>query len=128
MGYRTQYFTYLWRHSCLSLRIHHGVSCTKPSTALIKSRCQKVLLDAAQRAFLSTESWNNLNLIICFVTVFWYVIVLYWILIIALSLLHSSNFCGFLVFTKRTLEEKQWQNYYFISPYISLEVTFPYLS
>ena len=53
MEYRTQYFTYLWRHSCLPLRIHHGLSCTKPSNCSVKSRYRKVLLDGNKELYAS---------------------------------------------------------------------------
>ena len=41
MGYKTLYFKYLWRHSCLSSRIHHGGSCTKPSNCSDKINMPK---------------------------------------------------------------------------------------
>ena len=58
MGYRTQYFTYLWRHSCLSLRIHHGWSCTKPSNCSDKIKMPKSTTGCRIKSFLPVENMN----------------------------------------------------------------------
>ena len=58
MGYRTQYFTYLWRHSCLSLKIHHGGSCTKPSNCSDKIKMSKNTTGCQIESFIPIENMN----------------------------------------------------------------------
>ena len=70
MAYRTQYFKYLWRHSCLSLRIHHGESCTKLSNCSDKIKMPKSTTGCPIKSFILIENlnveelsatWSNLN-------------------------------------------------------------------
>ena len=56
MVYRTQYFTYLWRHSCLSLRIHHEGSCTKPSSCSDKIKMSKSTTGCRIKSFILVEN------------------------------------------------------------------------
>ena len=58
MGYRNQYFMYLWRHSCLSLRIHHGRSCTKPSNCSDKIKMPKSTTGCWIKSFIPVENMN----------------------------------------------------------------------
>ena len=62
MEYRTQYFTYLWRYSCLSLRIHHGGSYTKPSNCCDKIKMPKITTGCRIKSFPSKHSswWRRL--------------------------------------------------------------------
>ena len=57
MVYRTQYFKYLRRHSCLSLRIHHGEAARSHRIVLIKSKGRKVLLEA-NKELIPIENMN----------------------------------------------------------------------
>ena len=58
MGYRTQYFKYLWRYSCLLLRIHHGGSCTKSSNCSNKIVMPKSTTGCRIKSFLPIENMN----------------------------------------------------------------------
>ena len=58
MGYRTQYFTYLWRRSCVSLRIHHGGSCTKPSNCSDEIKMSKSTTGCQIESFIPIENMN----------------------------------------------------------------------
>ena len=57
-GYRTQYSKYLWRHSCLSLRMHHGWSCTKSSNCSNKIKMSKSTTGYRIKSFMPIESIN----------------------------------------------------------------------
>ena len=63
MGYRTQYFKHLWRHGCLSLRIHHGVSCTKSSNCSNKIKMPKKTTGSQIKGFILIGNMNIEKLI-----------------------------------------------------------------
>ena len=58
MGYRTQYFKYLWRYSCLYLRIHHGGSCIKSSNCSNKIKMPKSTTGCWIKSFIPIENRN----------------------------------------------------------------------
>ena len=58
MGYRTQYFTYLWRHRCLSLRTHHGGKCAKPSNSSDKIKMTENTTGWRIKSFIPAENIN----------------------------------------------------------------------
>ena len=61
MGYRAQYFTYLWRRSCISLRIHHGGSCKKSSNRSDKIKMPKSTTGCRIKIFIlwKYEFWET---------------------------------------------------------------------
>ena len=58
MGYRTQYFKYLWRYSCLSLRINHWGRCTKSPNCSNKIKMPKSTTGCRIKSFTPTENMN----------------------------------------------------------------------
>ena len=58
MGYRTQHFKHLWRHSCLSLRMHHKGSCTKSSNCSDKIKMSKSTTGCWIKSFIPVENKN----------------------------------------------------------------------
>ena len=58
MGYKTQYFKYFWRYSCLSLRTHHGGSCTKPSNCFDKLEMPRSTTGCRIKSFMSVQIMN----------------------------------------------------------------------
>ena len=63
MGYRTQYFKYLWRDSCPSLRIHRGESCIISSNCSNKIKLSKSTTGCQIKSFIPTENLNVEKLI-----------------------------------------------------------------
>ena len=58
MGYGTLYFTYLWTHSCLSLRIDHGGSFTKPENCSDEIKMPKSTTEYRIKSFIPIENMN----------------------------------------------------------------------
>ena len=58
MRYRSQYLKYVWRHSCLSLRMYHVGSSTKSSTCSNKTKMLKSTTGCRIKNFIPTENMN----------------------------------------------------------------------
>ena len=56
--YRTQYFTYLWRLSYLSLRIHRRGRWTKPSNCSNRIKMPKSTTGCQIKSFIQVENMN----------------------------------------------------------------------
>ena len=56
MRYRTQYLKYVWRHSCLSLRMYHVGSSTKSSTCSNKTKMPKTTTGCRIKNFIPIEN------------------------------------------------------------------------